>query len=85
MTTRPSPCAARAGADTGLRVFLSLRGRRGSGVNGRPKAVARTRDAQASLSPEDGPHLARPPGNSGSEAATFLPRSLYATNKEESI
>ena len=65
-------CRAPPGAGPGLPAFPAPRGRRGSGVNGRPQAVARQRDAQHPLHREERPrNLRGTPENSGGEAATF--------------
>jgi hypothetical protein len=51
-------CRARPGQALACPFFL-LQGRRGSGVNGRPQAVARQRDANAPLKPEERPRTLR--------------------------
>ena len=61
LTRGPPSCPGRArvprapGAGPGLPAFPAPRGRRGSGVNGRPQAVARQRDAQHPLHRRNGP------------------------------
>jgi hypothetical protein len=65
-------------------LFLPPRGRRGSGVNGRPKAVARKRDAQHPLHRRDGPVACAAPRKQ-QRRSRYLPKALDTTNKEESL
>jgi transposase len=53
--TSKTASRARRGQAPGLPALPAPRGRRGSGVNGRPQAVARQRDAQHPLHRRDGP------------------------------
>jgi hypothetical protein len=72
------------GAGPGLPALPVPRGRRGSGVNGRPQAVTRSAMRSTLYTGGTAPYPARHPENSGGEAATF-PKALDTTNKEESI